>query len=325
MTNERDGDEKEHHSHSRHKQSPSLVSLGTIFSPSLSSSASASGSGSGSGSPATGTGSKTTHPPPKQPTVTPATPLQALTTHVRVQTTQARRLFAQKCHTIPETERTWMETTIRDTEDAIRGVDLLTESIRIEQETSRNGKIGVKAQIKWLLRDGVKAKEKRERLVLCHRSLVVVLGRLQGVHVATPISMQGQEEGEGYLEGPSPTEMEVSGPEGPQEQAISRIASPVASTVYTAPARQLQQLDSPVWDLSAQLQDAGMEVVTPETAPPVPPKMPLPPKIEITAGTCSVASSTVGEPSPGDLPSTKLDNELLDMLSWRCGRGRGLE
>ncbi|KAF9882738.1 hypothetical protein FE257_005329 [Aspergillus nanangensis] len=118
--------------------------------------------------------------PAPKPTNNPTTPLLALTNHVQAQSTQARHLFTQSSHLLSAIEREWIETTITDTESTTQEILRLTESFRVE-EAVRNGRVGVKSQLRWLLYDSRKAREKRERLVLCHTSLMGVLTKLQGL------------------------------------------------------------------------------------------------------------------------------------------------
>lgn len=114
-----------------------------------------------------------------------ASSLLALTHHVHTQTSQARHLFTQLQHYLPFVEKQWIQSTIGDTEAAARDILLLTESMRIDQETN-NGKLGLKTQFRWMMRDSRRARERRERLVLCHASLVAVLVRLEGVRAKVP-------------------------------------------------------------------------------------------------------------------------------------------
>ncbi|BCS21560.1 uncharacterized protein APUU_21992A [Aspergillus puulaauensis] len=128
-------------------------------------------------------------PPNPNPNTDPnphdASSLLALTHHVHTQTSQARHLFTQLQHYLPFVEKQWIQSTIGDTEAAARDILLLTESMRIDQETN-NGKLGLKTQFRWMMRDSRRARERRERLVLCHASLVAVLVRLEGVRARVP-------------------------------------------------------------------------------------------------------------------------------------------
>ncbi|KAL5358278.1 hypothetical protein BJX96DRAFT_173295 [Aspergillus floccosus] len=216
--------------------------------------------------------------PARKPTNNPTTPLLALTHHVQAQSTQAQHLFTQTSHLLSAVEREWIETTIADTESTTREILRLTESFRVE-EAVRNGRVGVKSQLRWLLFDSRKAREKRERLVLCHTSLMGVLAQLQGLSLHGP---QGQQRES--LQGSShPFLGELWGGEGDAHSGVTRAGmssgrsgdgtatkSPVSSsstaTTYGSGSESgprfhigQQRPGSPHWDLAVQLQDAGME------------------------------------------------------------------
>ncbi|KAL2847807.1 hypothetical protein BJY01DRAFT_212442 [Aspergillus pseudoustus] len=259
------------------------------------------------------------------PPASPASDLLTLTRHIETQTSQARHLFAQKASSLDSRERAWIESTISDAESATREVAVLTEALRVEQVTNQ-GKLGVKSQLRWFMRDAKRAREKQERLVVVHASLMAVLGGLQGVkplgqgQQQSQGSIQGQGEGSaemsmhmsgaiGYQQGGAEKEEEAGGYElDSQEQMRRRRGSTINKgttipTIYQPPPAVTRPIveDNTAWDLSVQLQDAGMEAVVPNMVAE------------------KVAVSVKTEPAK---ESAKMDNELMDMLSWRWAQGR---
>ncbi|KAL4881278.1 hypothetical protein BJY04DRAFT_189502 [Aspergillus karnatakaensis] len=84
---------------------------------------------------------------------------------------------------------------------------------------------------------------------------------------------------------------------------------------------------SSAWDLSVELQDAGMEVVVPGSGPQLEKEKEM--KLEkrlkpepLTAGSTNNSVVKLPPQREEEVESTKLDNELLDMLSWRWAQGR---
>ncbi|KAL2855675.1 hypothetical protein BJX68DRAFT_217607 [Aspergillus pseudodeflectus] len=245
----------------------------------------------------------------------PATDLLTLTRHIETQTSQARHLFSLKHDLFDPTEQSWISATIRDSEVATREVAVLTEGLRVEQATNQ-GRLGVKTQLKWMLRDSKRAREKRERLVVVHQSLMTVLGRLQGVQGA-PVDM-GIEIGTvtnpeiGGRNSGGDESRERNGEDGGgldlgREERVRpcrRMTVDKAPTISSSSMKKVPE-EGP-WDLSVQLQDAGMEAVVPN----------------MVAEKVGVSVTTKPAQDVGSPPSTKMDNELMDMLSWRWAQGR---
>ncbi|KAJ0421453.1 hypothetical protein BJY00DRAFT_312059 [Aspergillus carlsbadensis] len=292
------------------------------YSQSQSTYASTSTSGSESTTSTTSTSTTTkspTNPTPSKPTKkklplpplhpsappSPASDLLTLTRHIETQTSQARHLFSLKQPLLDATCQSWISSTIRDTEAATRDVAVLTEGLRVEQATNQ-GRLGVTTQIRWMVRDSRRAREKRERLVIVHRSLMAVLGLLQGVRGPVEMGVVGEvgsignggrernaEEGGGFqLEN------------GEQIRRPRRMTVDKGPTISSAPMKRVEE-DAP-WDLSVQLQDAGMEAVVPN----------------MVAEKVGVSSTTKPAENVSSAPSTKMDDELMDMLSWRWAQGR---
>ncbi|OJJ53458.1 hypothetical protein ASPSYDRAFT_162744 [Aspergillus sydowii CBS 593.65] len=248
-----------------------------------------------------------------------ASSLLALTHHVLTQTSQARHLFTQLQHYLPFVEKQWIQSTIGDTEAAARDILLLTESMRIDQETN-NGKLGFKTQFRWMMRDSRRARERRERLVLCHASLVAVLVRLEGVRAKVPETGFSAP----FLGNPgASTNSQVYPP--PSTTA----PPPIPITATTQKSLNKSEPDSPIWELPVQLQDADKElVVNLAQPPPVPPKNATPTSNPTSASIISGADTETATATPRTMSPvspegpTKLDNELLDMLEWRWTQGR---
>lgn len=337
------------------------------------------------------------HPNPNpDPNPHDASSLLALTHHVHTQTSQARHLFTELQHYLPFVEKQWIQSTIGDTEAAARDILLLTESMRIDQETN-NGKLGLKTQFRWMMRDSRRARERRERLVLCHASLVAVLVRLEGVRAKVPEMGFPGSFGEPVAIGAGPTSVPVApveisasspavhkevedeipgfqspptvnAPPPPPKQPTATATMNVEHTSQaypppptTAPPPVPVSLtvqrnsDDLPWELTVQLQDADKELVVHNTQPP-----PVPPKVKIEedaypnpAASTTATPTTIGNANgntafnsvtngsiisgagtetatgtPRTMSpvspegSTKLDNELLDMLEWRWKQGR---
>ncbi|XRM43490.1 hypothetical protein ABZX51_006665 [Aspergillus tubingensis] len=120
--------------------------------------------------------------------------LQTLT-HIRTQLHRASHLYSQKAAFLEDSERQWIESTIADTGDAVHALAVLVEPVRVEWEVrsnqhtthhnvkgrSKRMSMGLGTQLRWIYRDGQRAKVQRGRLVVCYSSLMVVLERLMGV------------------------------------------------------------------------------------------------------------------------------------------------
>ncbi|KAL4914329.1 hypothetical protein BDW62DRAFT_190581 [Aspergillus aurantiobrunneus] len=255
------------------------------------------------GTPATGTTTTITTPNTNTNPSDP-TPLLSLTTHIRTQTTHARHLFSQFSAYLPEIERQWIASTISDTEALIREVLLLTEGLRVDREVN-NGKLGLKSQFRWLVRDSRKAREKRERLVLCHASLVAVLVRLEGVR---PKVSEGVDTGSGVRDGSTRTSMTNGSGNCNGNNNDGRLSVSISDTS--------RRPDSPVWDLAVQLQDPGKEIVLDSDRDSADRASKTQP-----AAAAQSPVSPLQDGEAADAP-TKLDNEMLEMLSWRWTQGR---
>jgi hypothetical protein len=107
------------------------------------------------------------------------------TNHTLAQFHEAQRLRELKGPLLGTSERSWIDQTLEDVADAVREAAILIEPIRVESET-RNGRLTLGRQLRWLYRDSQRAKIKSQRLLACHHSLMLVLGHLQRLDI--PVS-----------------------------------------------------------------------------------------------------------------------------------------
>ncbi|KAL4864547.1 hypothetical protein BDV12DRAFT_175973 [Aspergillus spectabilis] len=255
-------------------------------------------------------------PPTSEPISTnPTTSLQSLTAHIQTQTAQARHLFTQTSHLHSAPEKQWTESTIADTEDATRDVLRLTESFRIGEEVNQ-GRVGVKLQLRWIVRDSRRAKEKRERLVMCHASLMVVLGRL---HDLARESSRKRDDAQEAVVGAQCARDFVALARGDVVGGATTGATGSGSVQEGVADIQKHRRRSGDWDLSVHLQDAGMEVVVHD-----PGHSQKPEDLMSPMSMDSARDSMVKFPvqSQEEVESTKMDQELVDMLSWRWAQGK---
>ncbi|KAL3458342.1 hypothetical protein BJX64DRAFT_266801 [Aspergillus heterothallicus] len=245
------------------------------------------------------------------PAPSPASDLLTLSRHIETQTAQARHLFTQKSPFLDTAERRWINSTISDTEVATREVAILTESLRVDQATN-HGRLGMKSQLKWFVRDAKRAREKQERLVVLHASLMTVLSRLQGIQTGVAETDEVRDISTEVGDREADIELVANGPGADADEKGDRLkrnwksepAAPILSESGSKTTTRHVGQDA-LWDLSVQLQDAGMEAVMPNMiAEKVSP---------------SVRTEPVNEASS---PSATMDNELMDMLSWRWAQGR---
>lgn len=104
--------------------------------------------------------------------------LQNAMNHVIIQLHEVKRLRQAKESSLESDEKVWVDNTINDVTDATREVALLLEPTRVKKETG-NGRLSIGSQLRWKYRESQRAKEKKERMMTCHNSLMSVLGQLQ--------------------------------------------------------------------------------------------------------------------------------------------------
>ncbi|KAL4931385.1 uncharacterized protein BDV17DRAFT_256748 [Aspergillus undulatus] len=339
--------------------------------------------------------------PPSSAYTNPSTPLLTLTTHVETQLSLTTHLFNIYSHRLTPTESQWVSSTIADTSRAVQSIKVLTESLRVEEQTN-NGKVGLGSRMMWKVRDARKAKEKREDLTLCHSSLLSVLGRLQSVQraeegMATGTgseTVQGDCQSQGQSTAQDGTPSEPSNPVSVEVETVhahqhqppaptfpppppppsslchSRPPAPSRPPPPPPPPRRRQEKPtpgvslqdhekesapaptpstpsalspsstsahkppSPPWDLTMQKQVPGMELVvdagvtdaqlvnssTVQFALCDPESLNLGVSVGVNDMTDSGSASSLGLNSVSE--QGKLDEELLEMLAWRWGKGR---
>ncbi|KAJ5189912.1 hypothetical protein N7491_008047 [Penicillium cf. griseofulvum] len=112
------------------------------------------------------------------------------TDHVLIQLNEAKRLRELNDPGLNLSEREWIDCIIKDTADAAHAIALILEPARIERETG-NGKLGLGRQLRWLYRDKQRAQDKKNRLLLCYQSLMMVLNHLQRVTLPKKMTQAG--------------------------------------------------------------------------------------------------------------------------------------
>lgn len=104
--------------------------------------------------------------------------LQKTLNHVLIQLHEVKRLRQAKESLLERDEKVWVDSTINDVADATREVAILLEPTRVEKET-RSGRLSIGSQLRWKYRHSQRAKDKKDRMMTCHNSLMSVLGHLQ--------------------------------------------------------------------------------------------------------------------------------------------------
>ncbi|KAF3396264.1 hypothetical protein F1880_006808 [Penicillium rolfsii] len=108
--------------------------------------------------------------------------------HITTQLSEVQRLRQLKEHGLDLSERTWIDATISDIENAAHDVAILLEPTRVEKVT-RNGKLSLGTQMRWMYRDSKRAQDKKHRLLACHSSLMAVLARLQQAKIPEAVAV----------------------------------------------------------------------------------------------------------------------------------------
>ncbi|KAJ5698128.1 hypothetical protein N7462_000133 [Penicillium macrosclerotiorum] len=100
------------------------------------------------------------------------------TNHIIHQLHETQRLRGIKDRFLSSRDKTWIDTTVQDVEDAVHDVSILLEPTRVELETG-DGRLSLTRQLRWVYRDSQRARDKSHRLLACHSSLIAVLTHLQ--------------------------------------------------------------------------------------------------------------------------------------------------
>ncbi|KAJ5918354.1 hypothetical protein N7454_010729 [Penicillium verhagenii] len=108
--------------------------------------------------------------------------------HILTQLHEAKRLRQSNAHLLNADDKSWMDGTISDIDGAARDVLAFLEPTRVESAT-RNGKLSLGRQIRWVSRDNQRARDKTHRLLACHSSLSAVLTRLQRLNTPRSTSV----------------------------------------------------------------------------------------------------------------------------------------
>lgn len=98
--------------------------------------------------------------------------LLSTTRHVDSMVQEAHRLRRLKAGLLNNSERTWIDAVISDTENALRGVAKLVEPCRVDKATKHGIRFG--HRVMWVFRDNPSVRDKHQKLQVCHQSLTVV-------------------------------------------------------------------------------------------------------------------------------------------------------
>lgn len=113
--------------------------------------------------------------------------LQKTHKHVLVQLREVERLRLLKDFALDASEKTWIDGTINDIQDAARDVALLLEPTRVQKETG-NGRLSIGSQLRWKYHDSKRARDRKDRMIACHNSLMSVLNHLQRVEAPNTVA-----------------------------------------------------------------------------------------------------------------------------------------
>ncbi|KAK2750329.1 hypothetical protein FQN57_003809 [Myotisia sp. PD_48] len=117
-----------------------------------------------------------------------ASDLTKMVEHTHRQLGEAERLLERGLTTLCVEERSWVENTIVDTQDAARAITVLVEPVRVDLIT-RNGNISFITRLLWKIRGSRKVEAKRAQLLLCHNSLIPVIDLLRRHTASIPIEI----------------------------------------------------------------------------------------------------------------------------------------
>ena len=110
--------------------------------------------------------------------------------HVDRNVKEARRLWHVKNDTLNDSERTWIDGVIGDTEEALRGISYAIESTGASKPSKNGADLSKKAT--WIFRGGPKIRDKHVRLHACHQSLTAAITCLfsKGISDAAPVQKE---------------------------------------------------------------------------------------------------------------------------------------
>lgn len=94
------------------------------------------------------------------------------TRHVTLNLENVRRLRRSTAGHLSTCDLTWIDTIIKDTEDALGSLAKLVERARVEKETK--DRIGLWNRVWWVFKYSPMGKDKIMKLTLCHHSLLSI-------------------------------------------------------------------------------------------------------------------------------------------------------
>ncbi|PYI01690.1 hypothetical protein BO78DRAFT_267368, partial [Aspergillus sclerotiicarbonarius CBS 121057] len=110
------------------------------------------------------------------PTGEEARDILATTQHIDREIQEARRLCNIKDTLLEPDERTWVDYTVADVEDALKSVVRLLEPCRVGLETGAGkSTLSVGKRLLWALKDAERVRAHHSRLIVCHQSLTTVI------------------------------------------------------------------------------------------------------------------------------------------------------
>ena len=100
------------------------------------------------------------------------------TQHIDRNINEARRLSRLKANFLSHHEKTWIDGTVLDTENALREIATLIEPARVDRTTKDS--INLRHRLLWVFRESPKVQHKHQKLLVCHQSLMTVIHCLHG-------------------------------------------------------------------------------------------------------------------------------------------------
>lgn len=103
--------------------------------------------------------------------------------HVQRNLKEAQRLLRTRSAFLDSHDYDWVQSTIRDTRDALQSIAKLIEPARVEKMTRKD--IGIWTKTYWAFKSNPQARDKHAMLNVCHQTLMVVITRLHATSLPT--------------------------------------------------------------------------------------------------------------------------------------------
>lgn len=111
--------------------------------------------------------------------------------HVQRNLKEAQRLLRTRIAFLDSQDYEWVESTIRDTRDALQSIAKLIEPARVEKMTQKD--LGIWTKTYWAFKSNPQARDKHAMLNVCHQTLMVVITRLHSTNLPTVSEVPDQE------------------------------------------------------------------------------------------------------------------------------------